>query len=122
MAGSKPSRRASRTCSQLPFSRHQLQRMGSMREGSPTPAPCLEALPRFSHSPGVLMFGLAIAAPAGAARSRLRLQTAVLLVIGLKACVIGALQIVLDDSRDAIDSTDREVLVQHFDAVLPAGR
>jgi hypothetical protein len=52
----------------------------------------------------------------------LRLVGAVALAIRLKARVIGSLQIVLNDSRRAVDRANLEVPVQHLVTVLPASR
>jgi len=56
------------------------------------------------------------------ANTLLGLEVAGLLTTFLEARVVGAFQIVLDDPCDAVDRTDREILVQNLDAIIPSRR
>src|SRR5437667_9424010 len=60
---------------------------------------------------------------AGADGSKLRFPVTVLLVTLREESVVGAFHIVLDDLREAaVGNDNREVPIQHLDAILPARR
>src|SRR5215470_18116666 len=40
----------------------------------------------------------------------------------LEAGIIGVLQLILRDMRDAMHGPDRQILIEHLSAILPAGR
>src|SRR6266404_7390246 len=100
MAGSRPSRRASRTCSYLPFS-HTLGR-----------APCRVQLLSFRREHA------ASAWLAGHREIRLWLKAA----CRIEARVVRVLQVVLHEARMAVDSSNRQILIQNLDPILPPRR